>query len=374
MQVIVLGGAGVMGSRVVQDLAGSDGVEKVTVADKDERKARELARSIGTSGAEVEAVRVDAFDHSSLVSAMKGNDVAASALGPFYLFESRLVAAALDASVDYVSICDDWSATQEVFIRFDALARDRGVTVVTGSGASPGLTNIAAKFLADRLDEVERVDINVYVPAQSREGVATIMHALFVYGTTVPVFRDGTTQMLTAGSESLKVEMPGAGAVKLWNCGHSEPVTLPRYIPGIRDINMMMGVGTGSGAIVAAGRLGVFKSPRRRELLSRAFVALEGSSKPTKQAGEGAVRVDVGGTLDGRRATLTGCGTASMRDSTGLALSVGTLLAASKKLTAQGGVFAPEGCFSPEAFLKMMDARGIHIYSDTAMSHRLVGH
>lgn len=275
----------------------------------------------------------------------------ASALGPFYLFEGRLIAAALEAGAHYVSICDDWSATLDAFMRFDGPAREKGLTVVTGSGASPGMTNVAARLLADRMDRAEQVDIYVYVPMQSREGEATIMHALFVYGTTVPVFRGCTSHLLPAGCESRKVEMPGVGCARVWNVGHSEPVTMPRYLPHLREMNMMMGLGTGTGALVAAGRAGVFKTPRRRALLSKYYVRLTGVK-------------------GGKPLTLTACGTASMRDSTGLGLSVGTLLTGTGRLTAGGGVFAPEGCFDPTLYMGMMAERGIHVYSDLAMTER----
>jgi hypothetical protein len=33
--------------------------------------------------------------------------VAASALGPFYRFETEFVGAAIEAGVDYTSVCDD---------------------------------------------------------------------------------------------------------------------------------------------------------------------------------------------------------------------------------------------------------------------------
>ena len=371
MKVVVLGGAGEMGSRAVEDLAVAPEVERVTNADRDVQRATRVIDRINNPRADLDVVGVDATDHDALVSAIKGYDVAASSLGPFFAFESRLVAAALDAETNYVSICDDWSATLDVFIRFDLDARERGVTVVTGSGASPGLSNVGVKLLADRMDQVEKVDISVFVPMDSSEGEATIQHTTFVYGTTVPVFKGGTMQVLPAGCESRKVEFPRYGRVRVWNVGHSEPVTLPRYFPHLKEINMMMGLGPGTGALVAAGRLGVFKSPRRRDIISKAAVRLM-RPESTSEA-EGAVRIDVSGTREGRPVTLTGCGTATMRDSTGLALSVGTIMSGMNKLTAKGGgVFAPEGCFEPEAFLEMMAERGIPVFSDLAMTERLV--
>lgn len=372
MKVVVLGGAGEMGSRAVEDLAASPEVETITIADRDVAKAERIAGGISAPSAELRVDGVDATDHSALVRVLEGHDVVASALGPFYLFESRLVAAAIDAGTDYVSICDDWPATLDVFMRFDGAAREKDLTIVTGCGASPGVSNVAVRLLADSLDTVDSVGIYVYVPMDSSEGEATIKHTLFVYGTTVPVFTDGTMFALAAGSKKKVIGFPAAGEVKVWNVGHSEPVTIPRYFPEVKNIDMMMGLGRGTGALVAAGRLGVFKSPRRRDLITGAAVRMMRPESPS--SAEGAIRVDVSGVKDGKSVTLTACGTATMRDATGLALSVGAIMLGTGRLTTeQGGVFAPEGCLDAVGFLEMIGSRGVPVYSDLAMTSRLLG-
>ena len=152
MKILVMGGAGDMGSRTVEDLAEKEGVEKVTIGDRDSRRAGEIAAALEKAPAQVSAASLDALDHASMVKAMKEHDLVASALGPFYLFETRLVRAALEAGVDYISICDDWCAAQDTIIRFDGAAREKGRTVVTGCGVSPGMSNllVEGKTLAAR--------------------------------------------------------------------------------------------------------------------------------------------------------------------------------------------------------------------------------
>jgi hypothetical protein len=41
---------------------------------------------------------------------MRSSDVAASALGLFHVFETKLVRAAIKAGGPYASICDEWEA------------------------------------------------------------------------------------------------------------------------------------------------------------------------------------------------------------------------------------------------------------------------
>ena len=370
MKILVMGGAGDMGSMTVEDLAKAAGVERVTIGDRNLSSAQELAARLAGSPAEVTAMALDARDHRGLVEAMTGQDVVASALGPFFLFETKLVKAALEAGVDYISICDDWSAAQDTIIRFDEQARTRDRMVITGCGVSPGMSNIAVRLLAGRLDHARRADILVYMPMDSGEGEAVTQHTLFIFGTVVPVFRDGVTVMLPAGSLHRTVEFPRFGPLKVWNIGHGEPVTVPRHIPELEEVNIMLGMGRGTEAVVALGRLGAFSTPRRIEKMARLLMKVT----PPRQGppSEGALRIDVSGEKDGSPATLTICGTGTMREATGIALSIGAQLLAAKRLTVeQGGVYGPEGCFDPMDFLSMMGDSGIVAYSDLDMRERI---
>ena len=54
MEVIVLGGAGDMGSRAVEDLAATEEVERVTIADRNIEAARRIAARLPGQGAEVD--------------------------------------------------------------------------------------------------------------------------------------------------------------------------------------------------------------------------------------------------------------------------------------------------------------------------------
>ena len=71
MKVIVLGGAGDMGRRAVEDLAVSKEVTKVTIADRNIKVAREIAKALEGKGTELAAIEIDANDHGALVEAME---------------------------------------------------------------------------------------------------------------------------------------------------------------------------------------------------------------------------------------------------------------------------------------------------------------
>ncbi|MGB2799283.1 MAG: saccharopine dehydrogenase NADP-binding domain-containing protein, partial [Dehalococcoidia bacterium] len=233
MKIIVLGGAGDMGSRAVEELAKTEGVEQVTIADRNLEAARKISSRLQGEKAKVDAKSVDANDHNGLVEAMRGYDVAASALGPFYLFEAKLVRAAIEAGVDYTSICDDWLAADEVINQFSEKAREKGVTVITGLGTSPGISNIGVGYFNQQMDKLRRVEVYVYMPLNAGGGEAVIGHTVFIMSGKIAVWRNGKRMMVRACSEEQVVEFPRFGPVKVWNMGHGEPVTVPLFVQGI---------------------------------------------------------------------------------------------------------------------------------------------
>ena len=352
----------------MEDLAAEQGVERVTIADRNIENARRIAARLDR----VDTIQVDANDHAALVDAMGGHDVVASALGPFHIFEAKLVRAAVEAGVDYASICDEWEAAAVVLDRFDEPARKKRVTVVTGLGTSPGMTNVGARYLASRMDRTRRIDVSVFQPLQGGGGPAVVAHMLYIMSGRIAVWRNGRRVMVPALSGGKVVTFPKFGKVKVWRMGHSEPETVPRFLPGIEEVNFFMGFGPGASVLVVPAKLGLFDGERRRKVFERVFAGVE-SLFGGKEPAPGAVIIEAWGDKGGEERHELLCGVGRMREATGLALSIGALMLARKQLvTREGGVYAPEGCIEPERFIREMRRKGIASYQDLAMTRELV--
>lgn len=372
MRVIVLGGAGDMGSRAVEELAEAEDVEQVTIADRNLDVARQIADRLQGAKAKVDVKRVNAHDHRGLVEAIRDYDVAASALGPFYIYEAKLVRAAIEAGVNYTSICDDWLAADEVINQFSEKARKEGVTIITGLGTSPGISNVGVRYFAQQMDKLRRVDISVYLPLNSGGGEAVMGHTLFIMSGKIATWRDGKRMMIRACREERVLEFPKFGKVKVWNMGHGEPVTVPLSIPGIQDVNFFMGFGPGSNWLVLPAKLGLFGGKWRRQVLTRLLNSLKHLGK-SQEPEWGAVRIDAWGELGGKEVHEMACGIGQMREATGLSLAIGTLMLARKEiLTEEGGVYGPEACMDPIKFFTYLKERGILSYFDLEMTKPVV--
>ena len=373
MKVIVLGGAGDMGSRTVEDLADAEDVSRITVADRNKEAAEALVNRLQGKKVQLDFMVLDANDHRRLVESIRHYDVVASALGPFFLFEEKLFLAAIEAGVDYCSLCDEWKPTETVLDTLDEPAREKGVTAITGLGASPGITNMEIRHMTLDLDRTVRARAAVFLPLDCGVGGAAMRHGLHIMSGKMLIWRNRKWMRIGACSEKRTVEFPRFGKVAVWNMGHSEPVTLPRTLTDLEGMEFYMGFGTGTSLIVQLARWNLFAGKRKGDAFAKILNSIE-RLITGKTPGPGAVRVDVWGEKDGRPVHRMRCGTGLMRETTGLALSVGALMLGRRQLTEKsGGVFAPEARLDPDIFLVQLKARGVESFEDLAMTRPTIG-
>jgi lysine 6-dehydrogenase len=149
-------GAGAMGRAVALDLARSEGVGEVSLADNDTTRLGEAVSFVGSPI--VRGMVLDVGDHDAVVEAMGGHDVAISCVP--YRFNHALATAAIEAGC---SLCDLGGNTDIVRkqLVLDPKARTAGVTVVPDCGLAPGMATILAADALARLDRVEELHIRV---------------------------------------------------------------------------------------------------------------------------------------------------------------------------------------------------------------------
>jgi saccharopine dehydrogenase (NAD+, L-lysine-forming) len=238
--VVVLGGCGAVGSVAVKTLVSDSTFSKIIIGDMNVAKARELVSSI--SGAKVSVLQVDAADPQSVQRAVAGADVVLNCVGPFYKTVRNVLGAVIDAGVHYVDICDDVDVTLEI-LKLDAAARAAGVTAVVGMGASPGVTNLLAKYLATtQLDEADSIDIFHCHGGEAIEGPGVIGHRFHCMSIDIPMFLDGTLRYVKYfGEDGIALRQtfnfPVLGEVPIYPYPHPEQVTLPRYLKVRRVTN-----------------------------------------------------------------------------------------------------------------------------------------
>jgi len=233
-KVVVLGGAGAVGSQAVRTLAEHGGFDEVVIADWNLARAQELATEIGRAG--VTAAGVDVMDPDGVANLVRGSDIVLNCVGPFYRSVKTVLSTVLDLGINYVDVCDDVDVTNEI-LEWDARAKAAGVTALIGMGSSPGVTNLFAKFVVDQmLDECETVDIFHTHGGEPIEGPGVIGHRFHCMSIDIPMFLEGELRTVKyfepdgiALRQTFDFPLVGDG-IPVFPYPHPEQLTLPRFI------------------------------------------------------------------------------------------------------------------------------------------------
>ncbi len=242
MKAIVLG-AGAIGSVSATLLSKSPAVEHLVIADRSLEAAKGLAETLDRG--RVEAVRVDANKVEAMVEAFKGFDVVLNLVLP--RFNLKIMDACLKAGVHYLDAATDLALAKEkpgdvvaappesLQLAYDEAFRGAGLTALLGIGQDPGISNILARVGADRLDEVQEIEV--------RDGDAGTVDgfefaSLWSADTLIEevlmpalAFRDGRLVRLGSleGEEIFDFPSP-VGPLTVYNVDHEETNTLPLFI------------------------------------------------------------------------------------------------------------------------------------------------
>lgn len=181
-------GAGAVGARAVRQLASTQAVTEVVVADIDATRADLTVRSIAdpTPG----RVRT-----ASVADWADGADVGVLTLPSEDGAHRSLAERLLEAGSHVVSTADD-SGEVRALLDLDAEARERRRTVAVGAGFAPGLTDVLAAHAAalfDEVDELHVAKVGTAGPACARQ------HHQALTGEAMD-WRDGAWQRRRGGS------------------------------------------------------------------------------------------------------------------------------------------------------------------------------
>ena len=239
MKMFVLGGAGLMGRAVVWDLAGARDVREIVVADFDQARAKQVARKFGRGKAR--ATFADVRDAKKLAALMRGASVALNCTQ--YNWNLDVMRAAVAANVHYMDLGGLYHMTKKQFA-LDKDFRRIGKLAIPGMGGAPGITNVMARALADKMDRVDTIKVfNAGADVQKYESpiaysfsIATILDEL----TMAPIHFTGRKYVAKAmlSEPELGTFPAPIGKIELRHSIHSELGTLAESFrkKGVREV------------------------------------------------------------------------------------------------------------------------------------------
>ncbi len=250
MKVFALGGTGRIGREAAKILARRPDVSDIAIAARDPAVAKRVVAEIGPKAV---AVETDAIDEARLVAIVEPYDLIVNTAGPDFRVALPAVRAAIAAGKHYCDISADGPSTQEA-LALDGRAKAAGVTAIMGIGHMPGISNLLMRHAANRFDAVEGVRFcawwalspETFTVMGDPEDMRTTGRVNASWQTIlawvagrVRTYREGRWIDVDPFGEATEVALPVGDATAI-PVGSTEPVTLPRYVPGVRDVEALL--------------------------------------------------------------------------------------------------------------------------------------
>jgi lysine 6-dehydrogenase len=214
-------------------------VSQVTLCDMDQQQLDAAqAKLESMEGAEkLSAVMLDLNDQEAASKLMADHDAIVAALPKAAIFLG--IRAALTAGTPLVDL--GWSPRTKV-AHIKQQAEATGTLIVPGCGVEPGLTEIVARHLAEKLDRVD--ELHIKCGGIPEAPVPPLGYKIVFGGRQMPlresdarIVQDGTLVPVPRYSGAEAVSFPGVGECEAWHEG---------FMPWLMDLQALKGLKLGT--------------------------------------------------------------------------------------------------------------------------------
>ncbi len=376
MKILVLG-AGRMGHGAVYDLVhNSPGVESVTVADFDLKKAEYVSEQIGP--AKVAPHHLDAANYADSAALMRGHDAAISCVN--YWYNASLSRAAIETRVNFCDLGGNNYVVDEQ-LALDEEARAAGINIIPDCGLAPGMVSVLAMHGAGRFDAVEEIHIRVGglpqdpQPPLDYQLVFSVEGLINEYIEAARVIRDGKIAEVQSMTELECLSFEGFPPLEAFQTSGGTSTLPDTFLGKIRELDYK--------TIRYAGHCEKFKTMidlglcRSDEMEvdslkikpRRVFGELLQKNLPADGPDYVLVRLEFAGTKDGRKQTLRydivdkhdeQTGLSAMMRTTAFPASIIAQMAARGEVLRRGAT-PQEKAIQPDKFVAELARRNIRI-------------
>lgn len=268
--------------------------------------------------------------------------------------ERAAAAAAIAAGVPYLSTAGSPEVYDALLGLHGEAVRQNSV-VLTGMSWSPGLSNLMALLAASHLDSTRRLRIAWAVSSAGQTAQAALARGAGAFSGDAPLIEAGELRTERAGGRPELIFMPEpVGWVRLQLARSSEPLTVPRSVPGLAEMMVVGGLvePMGNALATVTGRSSILST------WSRGAMSMAGRFKPPRPWS--ALRVDATGKKDAKMEVLSYGIVDHLSNLLTAPVVVGALTVAEMP-DRKAGVLAPEDLFDPANFFRRLSHQGVRL-------------
>lgn len=214
-RVLVVGGAGVFGSRLVDAiLASTDWT--VVVAGRDLERARAFAATrnaplVARGPGRVFAARIDTADRTRTALAGTNADAVVDTAGPYQDAPYTLAYNCIAARIPYLDLADSRHFVVSFGPALDRFARAMAVPALTGASSTPALSNAALDALTRSWTRIDTVTVAISPGNGAPRGHAVVRAILSNVGCPLRLLLDGHRTERPGWGMTRRMHLPGLG-------------------------------------------------------------------------------------------------------------------------------------------------------------------
>jgi hypothetical protein len=239
VRVLVVGGYGTFGGRLVRLLAG-DARLTILVAGRSHEKAKTFCTGVSAQATLIPTEFDRARDVAQQIATLTP-DIVVDASGPFQIYGNEpyaLVEACLEHRVHYIDLADAPDFVDGI-ARYDSQAREAGIVMLSGASTTPVLTTAVIRKLAQGITP-RTITAGIAPSPYSDIGLSVVRGIASYAGKRLRIRRDGKDVSATALVDSRHFTIAPSGQIPLSRIRFSlvdtpDRVFVPRLWPELNS-------------------------------------------------------------------------------------------------------------------------------------------
>lgn len=261
LRVVLIGAAGVFGSRIARRLCGDPRFE-VILAGRRRAALDKLVDVLGASNARIAGLDVEATDLSTALARLHPQLVIHTA-GPFQDRDYRVAEACIDCGSDYVDLADGRSFVAGIRC-LHARAVRAGRLIISGASSVPALSSAVVDALLPKFDTLHSIEHAISPGNRTPRGDATVASILGYCGRPIRIWRNGEWRVAHGWMDGKRQKFP-FGVRRVGVCEVPDLELFPERYPNVRTVVFRAGLElsllqAGTWCAAALVRLGLIKN------------------------------------------------------------------------------------------------------------------
>ncbi|WP_162651190.1 saccharopine dehydrogenase NADP-binding domain-containing protein [Lentilitoribacter sp. Alg239-R112] len=210
-KILIIGGTGIFGTRLVQHLAVSLKADVcLFITSRSEAKAQKVADSIQAS-IDIKGV---GFDRKTNLKAMFADiqpDITVDCSGPFQDADYETALAALASGSHFIDLADAKTYIEHFTSNLNEIARENNLTAITGASTTPALSANVVQTITNDWQQIDKIELAITPGGKSKVGPSVIKALLSYAGREIPIWKNGKLDSVFGLINSKIIDVPNLG-------------------------------------------------------------------------------------------------------------------------------------------------------------------